>query len=365
MPTLLVSAFLALGVGDAAAAGHHGREALDVRVFTKVGEPGHPDPIAVDRDRVVYVGTLTSFREMSVGRNDSPAPSRILAYGRTGVLHRQYLVSGQRLHEEHGLLGIAMDAGGLLYVTDANPARVFVLDPRTGRQRDYALFRDVKPCLLGGQPGDCSQETLDRDPLPNGATFGPDGSLYVTDYRQGLIWRVPSGGGTPEVWFTDPALASIPFALNGIRFITHGSALLFTQTNTNTPSGRLYKLPVHSDGSPGELELFYETRDFDGPDSFALAASGNVYVAMAGPNQLVKLSPSGEELARIPATPLDNAGQQIPFDVPADVAFLAESVLVTNSSFFAENPASWAVLDVFVGERGMPLVRPRVPAHPR
>jgi sugar lactone lactonase YvrE len=356
---LLLALFVAIAVGTATGAGAQAREMFEVRLFASVGEPGHPDPIAVDGDRV-YVGTLTSFREMTNGRNDTEAPSRIFAYRADGSLRRA--VSGQRLDEEHGLLGIALDAKGLLYVSDANPARVFVLDPKTGGQRHYASFRDLKPCGLGGEPGNCSYETVDREPLPNGLAFGRDGSLYVPDYRQGVIWRVPVGGGRPAVWFAAPELASFPFALNGIRFIARESALMFVQTNSSTPAGRLYKLRVRPNGRAGKLQLFHETRFFDGPDDFALAASGNVYVAMAGANQLVKLSAAGEELARVPASPPENLLLPVPFDAPADIAFLGESVLVTNSSFFAENPASWAVLDVFVGEPGMPLVRPHIPS---
>ena len=31
--------------------------------------------------------------------------------------------------------------------------------------------------------------------MANYAAWGPDGSLYVTDYLQGVVWRVPPGGG--------------------------------------------------------------------------------------------------------------------------------------------------------------------------
>jgi hypothetical protein len=50
----------------------------------------------------------------------------------------------------------------------------------------------------------------------------------------------------------------------------------------------------------------------------------------------------------------------VPFDAPADVAFSEKRLLVTNSSFFAANPASWAVFDIYAGEPGLPLIRPRI-----
>jgi hypothetical protein len=51
---------------------------------------------------------------------------------------------------------------------------------------------------------------------------------------------------------------------------------------------------------------------------------------------------------------------EVPYDGPASVAFAGERVLVTNQTFPTAHPEHWAVLDVFVGERGLPLFRPFV-----
>ena len=69
------------------------------------------------------------------------------------------------------------------------------------------------------------------------------------------------------------------------------------------------------------------------------------------------ISPQGEELARVPATPEENLALDVPLDGPASVAFMGRRLLVTNQSL-GGNPASWAVFDVFVGERGLPLFYP-------
>ncbi len=115
---------------------------------------------------------------------------------------------------------------------------------------------------------------------------------------------------------------------------------------------------MQPDGTPGELEVFWEGRPIDGPDGFAIARSGNVYVALAGANQILVLSPDGEELDRVPATPIENQQQEVPFDTPASVAFLGEHALVTNHSFFTGTEDHWVVFDVFAGEEGLPLYRP-------
>jgi sugar lactone lactonase YvrE len=352
----LALSLLALAPAPAAAQGD--REPLDIRVFARVPNPGQPEAIAVDLDGTVYVGTNQQQR------GDSDAPSKVFAYSPSGTLLREYVVEGQDLDEPHGIQGLALDADGLLYALDrAADPRVITLDPETGEQRDYARFRDVPSCTLSGASNDCSDTIGDMESGPNTAAFDPDGSLYVTDIDQALIWRVPPGGGRPEVFFTDPRLENL-FGPNGIQFMADGRTLLFAVTAQspaagNPTEGRLFTLPVKPDGSPGELGEFYRSRPFDGPDGFAIARSGNVYLAFAGANQLALISPTGEELARVP-DPIENQQMDPPFDGPASVAFLGTSVLVTNQSFPAGNPDHWAVFDVFAGERGLPLFRPAV-----
>jgi sugar lactone lactonase YvrE len=355
---VLLLALAALAPGPVAA---QTRQPLDIKTFARVGAPGQPEAIAVARDGTVYVGTNQQQR------GDTAAPSKIFAYSPAGELVREYVVAGQDLSVPHGIQGIALDADGILYALDRTEARdrVFTLDPSTGEQNDYAEFRDVPQCPPTGPDGDCSATMADMGAGPNFPAFGPDGSLYVTDIEQALIWKVPRGGGRPEVFFTDARLESV-FGPNGIQMMGDGRTLMFAAT-AQSPSagnpavGRLWKLPIRPDGRAGELESFWESQPVDGPDGFAIARSGKVYVALAGASKLVVLSAAGEEIARIPGT-----GQQTdpPFDGPASVAFAGESALVTNQSFPAGNPDHWAVFDVFAGEPGLRLFRPEVSGGP-
>ncbi|MGH7336964.1 MAG: SMP-30/gluconolactonase/LRE family protein, partial [Myxococcota bacterium] len=275
-----------------------------------------------------------------------------------------HVIAGQHVDEAHGLVGMALDGRGMLHVLDRAPARSLMIDPVTGAQATYATFHDVAPCATGGTPGDCSAGVADLGEFPDYPVFAPDGTMYVTDLEQALIWRVPPGGGEAEVWLTDARLEGA-FGPNGIQFQSDGQTLLFVQTGSQPPgttdpgTGVLYALPVLAGGSPGELEVLWAgEQPAEGPDGFAIAVSGNLYVALAGANQLLVLSPSGQELARVPATPADNAMLPVPFDTPASVAFHGDRVLVTNQSFFAGNSASWVVYDVFAGEPGLPLFKP-------
>jgi sugar lactone lactonase YvrE len=198
---------------------------------------------------------------------------------------------------------------------------------------------------------------------PDYAAFAPSGALFVTDIEQALIWRVPPGGGRPIVWLTDPRLESV-FGPNGMQVVAGGRALMFASTSSSPAtghpaSGALYTVPLGRRARhERELTELWLSQPVDGPDGFAVGRSGNAYVALAGANQLAVISPAGEELARVPANPLANAGLEVPFDGPASIAFAGRRLLVTNQSFARGDPSSWAVLDVYAGERGLPLFYP-------
>jgi sugar lactone lactonase YvrE len=351
-------ALLALAPASAPAAA--ARPLYDVRVFAHVPHPGSPEPIVVARDRSVYVGTNQAGKGSDA---DAAAPSRVFRFSPAGRLLRSYVLRGQPLGQDHGIQGIAQDGDGLLYVLDrsADP-RVVVLDPVSGAQRRYASFRDVPSCTASGRTRDCSATVGDNAAGPDYATFAPDGTLYVTDIDQALIWRVPRGGGRAQVWFTDPRLESV-YGPNGIQVLPGARTLLFVNTASNplagdATTGRLYKLPIRPDGRPGTLAQLWESRPLDGPDGFALGRSGRIYLALAAGAAMAVISPTGEELRRVPATPVENEAQEVPFDGPASAAFLGQRVLVTNQGFPEGDESSWAVLDVFAGERGAPLFRP-------
>lgn len=352
-----LAALLALLVAVSSTAS--AREPLDIQVFARIGAPGQPEPVAIGPDGRVYVGTN------QLGHGDTDAPSRIFAFSPGGELLRDYVLEGQPLDQSHGIQGLVFDRDGLLYALDrsADP-RVVVLNPATGEQRRYASFRDVPPCSAA-PGGDCSQTVLDGPAGPDYGVFSPTGDLYVTDIDQGLIWRVPAGGGEAEIWLSDARLESV-YGPNGIQFMADGRTLLFANTASGNPTagnpltGRLYTVPVQPDGAPGPLTQVWESLPLDAPDGIAIAQSGNVYVALAGTNQIVLLSPEFAELARVPADPLANQALEIPLDGPGSLAFLGDRLLVSNHSPIRGDPASWAILDVFAGEPGLPLHYPQI-----
>lgn len=357
MKRAVVGALCALALLPAAASA---RAKWDIQVLAHVPPPGYPALSLVAPDRTIYVGTFTNASGSANG------PSHLYAYSPGGLMLRDWTITGQSASGDNGIQVAAQDAGGNLYLLDQQPPRVIKFDPHTGTQSDYATFGDVPSCPPTGAASDCSDTVMDNPPEPDYAAWGPDGSLYVTDYEQGLVWRVPPGGGKAKVWFTDPQLDGTLFGPAGIVLMPdHKTLMLDTSaggaTSVGDPtSGKLYRLPINPDGSPGKLQKVWESKPAEAPDGFALAQSGNVYMALVGPgtNQLVEISPDGKELGRAPATPLDNQALAVPFDEPSSVQFDGDRMIVTNDAYFSGDETHWVIYDVYAGEPGAPVYFP-------
>lgn len=333
------------------------RPHLDVRVLARVPAPGYPSLAHVTADRTVWVGTFTGLRD------PGGAPSKVFGFSPSGKLLRTFTIRGQTAGAVHGVQVAEHDRAGRLYLLDQHPARVVLLDPRTGRQRTWATFADVPTCGAAQRPTDCSNTVQDNEPEPDYAAWLPDGSLLVTDYLQGLLWRVPPGGGRARVWINDPRLDGLQFGPAGLVALPGGRELVLSTsaggvtTDAHPTTGKLYRLFLDGAGHLLRMTQFWQSGPAEAPDGFAVARTGHVYLALVGPagNTVVELDRRGRELARVPLDP----GQQVPFDAPSSVQFLDERLVVTNSAYFSGDPAHMVLFDLQAGERGAAHQLPR------
>ncbi len=334
---LLLTATLLMPVAPA-----HAVERFETTVFAKVPSPGAPAYVFAHTNRRVYAGTYAAV--------EPGTPSRVFEWDRKGTLLRSWQVPGQKAGAEHGVQVANQTRSGRLVVLDTSTSTVRTLDIRTGRWRTVARL-----------PG----------AVPNYATWGPGGVLFVTDYAAGRIWKVGRRGHA-KVWFSSSALdGALGFGTTGIVFRTKQRDLLITQQTTLdgggvTPTqGFLYRLPVRRGGRAGTLETLWTSQPGDLPDGFGIGRrTGHVYIAMAGlTNQVVEVDPrTGTEVARFPEVPItgDN-GSPIPFDTPCSATFLGTRILVANQSAIQGDAGHHAILAVEVGERGR---RPFLPRRP-
>lgn len=348
----------------------------DIRIFTTLGYPGHPGGLAVD-GRTLYIDTSGGFDRDFDGSDqvwsynlDSRKP---LATKPNPIVVKRALPA-----QPMGLLGIALDAAGRLYITDMN-GRVDRVDPRTGSQEVYATIPTSTDTSLTDMP--CFD------------AFLPDGSLLVTDCAgEPIIWRVPPGGGTAQPWFVDPRLGGTwGSSVLGLAIDPNGKDLYFSAGN-QWRQATIYRLPLASPDA-AHLEPFHAYDDVViepcmpdqvlnfigcavttalGPSGIAFGASGKLYVSLLSKNQLSVLRPDGSEELRLPSAD-DNMKRDVPFNTPFSVAFDGRgSLLLSNTgeptwsrgpdgSEFPLPPTTsktWVVFDIYVNDTALPLTRP-------
>ncbi|HEX8075100.1 MAG TPA: hypothetical protein VF545_08965 [Thermoleophilaceae bacterium] len=371
--TTLTAAGLVVALAAPAVAAAAERAHLDVRVLAHVPSPGYPADAAIGPDGTIWTGSY-------FGASQYPGPSKVFAFSRTGQLRKTVTVLGQDLNGTHAVAAFAFDGEGRLYAGDyasgaGKDGRMLRFDTRTGAQEVYSTFPDIPVCSAAAPGTDCAQAAVDFAPGPDFAAFDGEGRLYVTDFQQGVIWRVPRGGGRPQLWLSDPRLDGGDFGPSGLQFLPDGRTLMFSVSSTSgvpvASPGVIYTVRVGDDGKPGSLREFWRSGPGDGPNGIAIAKSGNVYVTLSfAPSQVVELSPQGEEIARVPAVPGQDPTMDPPFDTPSGIHFDGERLLVANIAYSSGDESHQVIFDVWAGEPGEPLFRPAVsptvrPERPR
>ncbi len=312
----------------------------DSTVVAPVPSPGFPEGIATYGDRF-YVSGPAAFGQ--------PLGSAyVQAYDtQTGALEATYPII--ITNPFAGMSSASCAAFGpdeKLYVIEPFVGVIRMnLDP-ANTQEIYSAFTPVGPSLL------------------NDLAFDADGNLYVTDSFAATIYKVPWGGGSPEVWFADPRLAGnlgLPYGVNGIRIDRNNKNVYVSVTaDYYSLDGVLYRLPLVASPTPADLEEFYRYPFVNGlppvipgPDGIAFGRSGKLYVALAGTSQISVLRLDGTEEARY-SGPADS----VPWANPANIAFNDnnKTLLVTNhASLVTFDPALFLVFDVFVNDKASPL----------
>lgn len=313
------------------------------KVFAMVPSPGYPAYVHKQRNGRVYAGTYVA--------RGSTQPSRVFEWTAGGMLLRSWAVPRQVLDADHGVQVANQTRDGKLVLLETSRSAVLTLDPKTGK------FRRIARIPGGG--------------VPNYATWGPQNALYVTDYSDGVIWKVSRRGKVTR-WFDSTALDGVGFGTTGIVYRPgRRDFLISQQTSAGAGSlptnGHLFRLTTRSGGRAGNLSTLWTSGPGELPDGFGIGRSGHIYIAMAGLTaQLVELSASGAELDRFPDTPFtgDN-GSPIPFDTPCSATFSGTKVLVANQSAVAGDAGHQAILAVEVGERGRAPYLPRRATFPR
>ena len=339
------------------------REVGDSSVITTLpAEPGLPEGVVAKGTRI-YTSTPAGFTNFG--------DAIVYVHSKyTGELIKEVAIPP--VHPgPNSLSGLAPGLFGDMYVLNPMQAGVVRFNDYLDTQEVYTPngFPDLPPCAINdsvpcsptvpvcepylamGMP--CSAE-LGRPALPNSLAFGPMGELYVTDTFQATIWRIPAGGGDPEIWFQDSRIDDA-FGPNGIRVSLIDDHVYFIVSGLSTANSWIYKLPRIDSPQAEDLELVHQFTQGEGPDELTFALSGNIYVSTALASAIVKLSPQGEVLDIYPGITEGSVVMHGPAGLDFDGLKL---VIANHASLPQPTPSNYAILDMFVGELGMPYYQP-------
>lgn len=258
---------------------------------------------------------------------------RVYAGGEAGQVYR-FDLADDSCEEFAGtggfVLGLALDADANVYACDLKRHEIVRVTP-DGTVATYATGPQERPIRL-----------------PNFPVFDEQGSLYVSDSgtwgeRDGLIWRVPPGGGTAEVW--DERCSGFT---NGMCLTADGDALIVVESSPPQVS----RVEIAADGSAGERTLLVELPRTV-PDGVAFDVEGNLFISCFNPNHIYRLDPAGE------LTVMYDDWEQLQLKAPTNVAFGGPDLKTLVIAGVAWRDLNTAPMDV----AGLPLRYPRVEAR--
>jgi sugar lactone lactonase YvrE len=206
--------------------------------------------------------------------------------------------------DDSNLLGLAVDADENVYAAvwgynDPSLNGVWRVDP-TGHKE---LVLPIPGAYWGS--------------IPNALAFDRRGNLYVTDSGSGSIWRLePNGDSGP--WLQDDLLQGDFFGANGIAYRKRSLWVL------NYDRGRIVRIPIERDGSPGQPEIFVEHPLLVGADGGQFDVLGNMYIGVFVPPSWPPPSPGGYVARVSPRGEVEifmTAEQLAPFSWPINPVF--------------------------------------------
>ena len=219
--------------------------------------------------------------------------------------------------------GVVFDYQGRGYISWKETVTQFELDgsnqefAKTGAPNGHKILADgthlicdasqhaVIRLTADGKPLEPASKECDGKPLrgPNDLTLDPTGGFYFTDPGEssiekpiGTVHYVDTSGKTHLV------TSGLAFP-NGIVLTEDGKRLLVGESQFN----RILEYPVQSPGKVGTMRVFADLPkhvsgkwEDNQPDGMCLDATGNLYVAHYGMQQVQCLDPQGKLIRQYP-----------------------------------------------------------------
>lgn len=307
--------------------------------FAAVPDPGAPAGIAVGPDGTVYVATGNALTRGAAG------DGVVAAFDSAGKLLRTWSINGMVATRSIGLTDVAVDADGAVWVLDASTARVLRIDPGATAPVVVATVPDVPSCALGAVSPPCEPGLSNGAPELRGLAVRPHGGVYVADRVQGTIWSVDRLGAVALAVGFDDRLAGegpVDVAVMGDGSLVATISARLSSVPAGLPS--VVRVPVEGGGF-GTPTVVTDLTSGDAPQTVVATATGRVYVALSGVNEVVDIGLDQGDQVR------HGAGLDPAFDAPVGLALRDGSLLVTNQGDANADASHWLVLALGVADR--------------
>lgn len=274
------SAFLATSGGVARA--RQDDSQVDPEVVTEFEPPSLPENLAIDDKGNVYLSMAPTGEIRQITPDGDQSTVAELDVGEEGIV-----------------TGITINADGTLHVALAS-----------GNPDTHGIW-EINP------EGETEQlaSLPANEAFPNGIIHDPyrAGALLVTDHLGGAVWRITSDGEANR-WVDHPLFDPNPYAdpierIGADGIAVHPDGDIFVN---NFNFGGIVRIPVEQGGTAGTPEVYVQDDTLDGADGMTFDKEGNLYVAVYGQNQVVRITPNQETETIVSGGDLDN---------PSDVHF--------------------------------------------
>jgi sugar lactone lactonase YvrE len=305
--------------------------------------------LTVGPDGNIYVPSF-GFNTIQPGNQGAPnGPANLFVIAPNGKIVNQLVLTGS----SGSMLGLRFNpATGALWVLDFGAGNVLSVNLATG---GTSILASIGPATSGHGL--------------NALTFDTNGNGYVSDSFAGVIWKIPSVGGTPTVWSNSPLLLpgtglTPPFGANGVEFNKAGTILFVA----NTAFHQIVQIPVNSDGSADTTHASIFITGINAPDGIAFDSNGNMWICANQEDEIVVIDSTGKVIAKLgDFDGIDPKGIVSGLLFPASLAFSPDGqwLYVTNLTLFlpyaGANPAIDSAWTLQVNGYTVSRLRAKIP----